>query len=693
MRRARRSGLGGGLRRFGGRLAGLAGLVGALAIGGATGLTLMTVASSAEAAGIAVALGQNRRIELREEVVRLAVGDPAVASVQIVSSREILLLGRRPGRTNVILWLADGSVDERSVQVDRDLSLLARALRDIHPGIEVLSAPDRDAVVLRGVVPEARFSSAAEAVAADYLRSSSFGDRRGEALIVGTEASGDTARGGTTEGAAGGAGDPSADSSPSADSAEDGTGEEAGASEPFAYEEPARTSGGRLINLIRVEDLPAPIEERLRDALRAVGGHDIHVRRLTSGSLASNARDTFVLEGEIETQTGLVRALLSAARVLDPDASTDQIRVVADEAGALGGRSSSGGGGGGSGGNGGGGRTSIAGVGGSVGGQGNIGGNNLQSNVARAKVLSLAGGQLLSFVEVTRLPQVRLEARIYEVNRSRLRDWSPNLNVLIGNTENVELLPSVTSRLMQGTGTGGAPRITKDEIQGALSLLSGGALGGLQYVGDVVAVDLALDLLEQESIARALAKPSLSVLSGEVATFNAGGQVPIAVTVDTTTSAANGTLLSSTVFADFGVNVAVRPLVGDDDVITLDVTPSISQPDFDLTADLVDSTGSEQTTTSFQTRSLRTTTRLRDGQSFVIGGLLQTTIGRSTEFTPWLHRVPGLGWLGKSRDDQRDELDFVVVVSPSIVYERSARSALWAYPSAEEILARLPGRR
>lgn len=645
-------------------------------------------ATVAKAANVQVALGQNRRIEIGEEVVRLAVGDPAIASVQIVSSREILLLGRKPGRTNLILWLADGSVDERSVRVDRDLSLLAQAVRDIHPGIEVLAAPDRDAVVLRGVVPEARFSSAAEAVAADYLRSTSFGDRRGEALIVGTGAERDGETGAQGEDSPNDAGSETSDLSQTP--AETPT----GADEPFAYEEPAPSSGGRLINLIRVEDLPAPIEERLRDALRAVGGHDIRVRRLTSGSLASNARDTFVLEGEIETQTALVRALISAARVLDPDAATDQIRVVADEGGSLGGRSSAGGGGGGGGGSGGGigGRTSIAGVGGNVGGMGGVGGNNLQSNVARAKALSLAGGQLLSFVEVTHLPQVRLEARIYEVNRSRLRNWSPNLSVLIGNTESVELLPSVTSRLLQGTGTG-APRISKDEIQGALSLLSGGALGGLQYVGDVVAVDLALDLLEQESIARALAKPSLSVLSGEVATFNAGGQIPIAVTVDTTTSAANGTLLSSTVFADFGVNVAVRPLVGDDDVITLDVTPTISQPDFDLTADLVDSTGSEQSTTAFQTRSLRTTTRLRDGQSFVIGGLLQTTVGRSSEFTPWLHRVPGLGWLGKSRDDQSDELDFVVVVSPSIVYERSTRSALWAYPSADEILSKITARR
>lgn len=644
--------------------------------------------ASADSRPLEVQLGQNRRIALADEVVRLAVGDPDVASVQIVSSRELLLLGRRPGRTNLILWLADGRVDDRPVRVDRDLSLLARALRDIHPGIEVLSAPDRDAVVLRGVVPEARFSNAAEAVATNYLRSASFGARRGEVLVVGARTAERDGSG------ADGVGDADTDADTDADRSVAGARDVGAGASPesdaFLLDEPVSSAGSRLINLIRVEDLPAPIEERLLGAIRAVGGSEITVRRLTAGSLASNARDTFVLEGRIGTQTDLVRALISAARVLDPEASPDQIRVVADEAGSLGGRRSTSGSGAASIAGGG---STLAGVGGGIGGgaNGGLGANNLQSNVARAKALSLAGGQLLSFVEVTRLPQVRLEARIYEVNRSRLRNWSPNLNVLIGNTENVELLPSVTSRLMQGT-TGAGSRISKDEIQGALSLLSGGAVGGLQYVGDVVAVDLALDLLEQESIARALAKPSLSVLSGEVATFNAGGQIPIAVTVNTQTSAAAGTLLSSTVFAEFGVNVAVRPLVGDDDVITLDVTPSISQPDFDLTADLVDSTGSEQSTTAFQTRSLRTTTRLRDGQSFVIGGLLQTTVGRSTEFTPWLHRVPGFGWLGKSRDDQRDELDFVVVVSPSIVHERDSRAALWAYPSAEELLARIPRR-
>ena len=618
-------------------------------------LLALFVATAADARQ-SILVGENTRMSFDQEIVRIAVGNPQVANVQMVSNREILVLGLRAGQTNLLLWYASGRVAERPLRVERDLTLLSEALRAIHPAIEAVSAPDQNAVVLRGVVPDVRFSRAAERVATDYLRGGAFGRLRRGALILGAD--------GVKEG---GAGDASA--------------EEAGNGGDFLLEGDANTGDGRVVNLIRVDDVPPALEERIRLAVSGPEGTVITVRRLTASSLPDDTRDTFVLEGEVRTQVDLVRALLAAARMIDDRASADQIEVVADEAGSLSGQSrnvSAGGGGGGA---------TIAGVGGTVGGAGGVGQNNLDANIARAKALSLANGRILSFVRVRELPHVRLETRIFEVNRSRLTNWEPQADILLGNSRNTQILPGETSTNLQGAG---AQPVTPSDLQGAISLLEGGGiLAGIQYVGDSFAIDLALDLLESTSIARALARPTLSVLSGELATFNAGGQIPIAVTVDTTTSATSGTLLSSTVFAEFGINVAVRPLVDDDDMITLDVTPSISQPDFDLTSDLVDATDSAQTTTAFQTRSLRTTTRLRDGQSFVIGGLLQTTIGRGSSFTPWFHRIPGLGWLGKTRDDQRDELDFVVVLTPSLTHERDPRAGLWAYPGAGEILAEL----
>ncbi|MBB84251.1 MAG: hypothetical protein CL931_10625 [Deltaproteobacteria bacterium] len=611
------------------------------------------LASGAAEARQAILVGENARIAFDREIVRIAVGNPQIANVQMVSNREILVLGQRPGQTNLLLWYADGLVTERGLRVERDLSLLAEALRAIHPAIQAVSAPDQDAVVLRGVVPDVRFSRAAEAVARDYLRGGTFSERSEGALILG-------------DGPVGSAGE----ASPTTRAAD--------VESNFLLEGASRSSDGRVVNLIRVDDVPPALEERIRLAVVGAGEASIRVRRLTAGALPDDSRDTFVLEGKVRTQVELVRTLLAAARMIDDRASADQIEVVADEAGSLRGRSQAGAGGGV------GGSATIAGVGGSVGGIGGIGRNNLTANIGRAKVLSLANGRILSFVQVEEIPHVRLETRIYEINRSRLSDWTPQANMLIGNARDTNLLPGVTSQLLQGAD---AQSVTPGDVQGALSLLSGGTiLGGAQYVSDSIAIDLVFRVLEDASIARALAKPTISVLSGEQATFSAGGQVPIAVTVDTTTSATSGTLLSSTVFAEFGVNVSVRPLVDEDDMITLDVTPSISQPDFDLTDELVESTGTQQATTAFQTRALRTTTRLKDGDSFVIGGLLQTTIGRSSGFTPWIHRIPGFGWLAKSRNDQRDELDFVVVVTPSLTYERDARAGLWAYPSASELL-------
>lgn len=613
---------------------------------------LISVSVSAPGSALASALeslviGENTRMVFDRDLVRIAVGDPGIASVQMITNREILVLGRRAGQTNVLLWFVDGRVAEHTVAVQRDLALLSDALRSIHPDIRVSSAPDQNAVVLRGIVPEARYSRAAEKMTRDYLRGGSTTvGRRSGSLILGA---GDDASG-------------AAEDAPSEDGVAEGEG-----GPDFLLEDARDRRGGRVINLIRVDDVPPPLEERLARAVSDSSVEGITVRRLTAGLLPDDGRDTFVLEGTVRTQVDLVRALLAAARTIDDRARADQIRVVADESGSLAGQSQGGGMGAG-----GGGGAMIAGVGGTIGGGGGLGRNNLQANVARAKALSLASGRILSFIEVSELPHVRLETRIYEVNRSRLSSWQPRVDILLENTDEFD------------------STATPSDVQGAISLLRDGVIfGSAQYVNDRVAIDLALDMAETASIARALARPTLSVLSGEIATFNAGGQIPINVTVDTTTSATSGTLLSSTIFAEFGINVSVRPLVGEDDVITLDVTPVISQPDFDLTAELVESTESQQTTTAFQTRSLRTTTRLRDGQSFVIGGLLQTTLGRGSDFTPWFHRVPGLGWLGKTRDDQTDELDFLVVVTPSLNYEPDYRTAMWAYPDAGEILADL----
>ena len=92
---------------------------------------------------------------------------------------------------------------------------------------------------------------------------------------------------------------------------------------------------------------------------------------------------------------------------------------------------------------------------------------------------------------------------------------------------------------------------------------------------------------------------------------------------------------------------------------------------------------------SFETRALKTSSRLKDGQTVMLAGFLQSTKSSASDFTPEAHRIPGLGWIFKSKDDQRRELDFVIAITPAIVRDREPRAALWAYPSNTEVLRRL----
>ena len=496
-------------------------------------IAMLPSVAAADVETLRVLLGTQRRVALPADVTRIAVGDPAVTRVQLLTSRELLALGRSVGSTNVLLWSTDGRVDELRIRVTRDLSVLQQALSEIHPEIRVRAAPDRDAVILRGVVPEVRYANAAEDLAYEYLGEAS----RGEVLV-------------------GAAGDAEVESL--SDPATD--------EQIYLVGDPER-SATSVINLIRVEGLPPSLESRIEAAIDSLGGRDVRVRRLVRGVIPSDEDDTFVLEGEVHGQVALVRVLLAAARLIDGDrARAESVEVLANEAGSLTQSGSEAGSP----------RSGLSSIGGFASNAGSSVraarvGNELSANIARAKALSAAGGRLLAFIDVIDVPQVRLETRIYEISRSRLRDWRPEFSVLVGDLDNAALIPGPTSQLMQGNA---ASPLTATEIQGALSLLEGGAVAsGVQYISDHVAIDATFRLLEDANVARALARPTLTVLSGELARFNAGGQIPISVTVDTQTSAAAGTLLSSTVFASFGVDIAVRPLVEEDDTITLDIAP------------------------------------------------------------------------------------------------------------------------
>jgi len=214
----------------------------------------------------------------------------------------------------------------------------------------------------------------------------------------------------------------------------------------------------------------------------------------------------------------------------------------------------------------------------------------------------------------------------------------------------------------------------------ATRLLGGAAQSQWQVVASDFALDVFMSLLETDGVARSLARPTLTVLSGESALFNVGGAIPIQ---NTLTTAAGNQSFTNVNFQEFGITLAVRPLVGEDDMITMDVSPDISFPDPDLTASLP---LGGRATTAFETRTLSTSTRLADGDVLAIGGLLQQKSSVRSSYTPKVSEVPGAGWLAKSLRRDSDETEVVILLSPAIVRDRIDGVGLWAYPSASDLL-------
>ena len=181
---------------------------------------------------------------------------------------------------------------------------------------------------------------------------------------------------------------------------------------------------------------------------------------------------------------------------------------------------------------------------------------------------------------------------------------------------------------------------------------AGGVLGS--YTGRDFAIDGMIDALEREGLASILAEPNLTALSGETATFLAGGEFPVPIGRDDNEIEIQ--------FKEFGVRLAFTPTVLDKNRISLNVRPEVSDLDFSNALEL-----SGILIPALKTRRAETTIELGTGQSFAIGGLISTNTQSNVEKFPGLGDVPVLGALFRSTDFQRSESELVIIVTPYLV--------------------------
>ena len=177
--------------------------------------------------------------------------------------------------------------------------------------------------------------------------------------------------------------------------------------------------------------------------------------------------------------------------------------------------------------------------------------------------------------------------------------------------------------------------------------LFGISSGGLQLA-------IGLEALESKGLVRTLAEPNLTALSGQAATFLAGGEYPVPVVDD------QGRV--SVTYKPFGVELEFTPRVVDGDVINLRLKTAVSG---------IDPTKTFQSNgfsiSAFRKRETSTTVEMRDGESFVIAGLLEDDFKDLAGQVPWLGDIPVLGALFRSSDYERNQSELVIIVTPHLV--------------------------
>ncbi len=171
-------------------------------------------------------------------------------------------------------------------------------------------------------------------------------------------------------------------------------------------------------------------------------------------------------------------------------------------------------------------------------------------------------------------------------------------------------------------------------------------------------INALINALATESLVRVLAEPNLTAISGESASFLAGGEFPIPV------GQSNNTVTIE--FKQYGVALAFVPTVINDHEIRLRVRPEVSE----LTqqgAVQISAGNNSISVPALTVRRADTTVELGSGQSFAIAGLLQYNATTMANYVPLLGDVPVLGELFRSEGFQRNETELVIIVTPYLV--------------------------
>lgn len=249
---------------------------------------------------------------------------------------------------------------------------------------------------------------------------------------------------------------------------------------------------------------------------------------------------------------------------------------------------------------------------------------------------------IVNLLSVEGKDQVMLKVRIVEMQRSVVKQMGFNLSAV---AELGDSTVSLINNIGISSGAGFTGNVDFANAAG----------------GDLRSLGGALTALERVGLIRTLAEPTLVAISGETATFLAGGEFPVLGGVFTDQ---NGQLQRSFEFKSFGVSLGFTPVVLSEGLISLNISTEVSEP---TTENSFETGGEGGDILGLRVRRADTVVELPAGGSLVIAGMIREEARNAYDGVPGAKDIPGLGALFRNRDSQSVQTELVVIVTPYLV--------------------------
>jgi pilus assembly protein CpaC len=282
-----------------------------------------------------------------------------------------------------------------------------------------------------------------------------------------------------------------------------------------------------------------------------------------------------------------------------------------------------------------------------------------------ANCLEVAGGQ-----------QVQLQVRVAEISKSATRALGVNFGFTDGVTSFGSNVGQIAPLGFRSLGDSGGVDLGIPLSAGsAISLFGKGEIGNTTFAYFISA-------LRDNNLLRVLAEPNLVAISGQEASFLAGGEFPIPVPQSSSGDSSTITIE----YREFGVKLSFVPIVLGDGKIRLKVAPEVSDLDFTTAVRF-----EGFVVPGLSQRKVSTTVELNDGQTLAIAGLLNQTVTADRSVTPLLGDLPILGSLFRSVRYQRKETELVIFVTPRVVSAMNPNEVpplpgeVWRHPTDVEV--------